>query len=380
MTDIPPDKRADSTSPQTPSPDSGGRADAAGPTGPHGSSGSSGSTGSADQITSADASLLATPGGRGELRTRVQGGPLAPLDASPDERRAEFVAWWLLAARLAALGDESGFRTWPTVAKRLDIDAVQAIAEAARIGVATLDDGAGEPLADAIIDAEDAACLLDAESRLTGLLPHLGGVVQAWIDTASARVLDEDAAEIIAAHAATYPIESSVRLPVVQTPLSALEMLVAAASVPASKPIRLAAVFEFEESLALFHDGRPTEAMRRRFAERQGDGVTPEKAMFRVTPQLDEFWAVVVRVSGEAARRIRTVRLGSWPLQRVPEIDAHDPSVASVPSVASDTSEASDEPEALFETVLAGLPFADRMRLIRAEIGITTTDGGRFVL
>ena len=75
-----------------------------------------------------------------------------------------------------------------------DHDSMEAIAEAARIGVSTLDDGAGEPLADAIIDAEDAACLLDAESRLTGLLPHLGGVVQAWIDTASARVLDEDAA------------------------------------------------------------------------------------------------------------------------------------------------------------------------------------------
>jgi hypothetical protein len=256
----------------------------------------------------------------------------------------------------------------------LGIDAVEAIAEAARVGVRTLGDGAGDPLAEAIIDAEDAGCLRQMESRTTSLLPGLESIVDPWLQAAEEAVLDEDAAEVVREHADAYPLPEACRLPVVQTPLTDLEVLAAGASATWSKPIRLAEVFEFEESMALFHDGRPTETMRRRFAERRGEGVTPADAVLRVLPQLDEFWAVVIRVTGDAARRVRSVRLGAWPLQRVDTLD----SVAESAWEAGDAADGADV--AVFETVLARLPFADRMRLIRSEIGITTDDGGRFLL
>jgi len=309
------------------------------------------------------------------LRTRVEGGAAVPLDAPPDDRRSAFAAWWLQTARLAVLGDDASFRTWPSVAKRLEIDAVEAIAEAARHGVPTLGDGAGEPLAEAIIDAEDAGCLLEAESRSTALLPALAPIIEAWQLAAAEAVPDEDAAEILREHAAAWPLPADLRLPAVEIPLTDLELLAAGVSRAAwAKPMRLAPVFEFEESLALFHDGRPTEAMCRHFAARRGEGVTPAGSMLRVVPQLDEFWGVVVEVTGAAARRVRSVRIGSWPLRRVEDVES-----ASSGSGWSDGSDESD-PVVLFEAVIANLPFAARMRLIRSDIGISTDDGGRFLL
>ena len=71
------------------------------------------------------------------------------------------------------------------------------------------------------------------------------------------------------------------------------------------------------ETMALFDGGRPTETMLRRFADRKGEGVTPNQAMVRVMPQLDEFWGVVVRIAGDASGLVRSVRLGTRPMQRV---------------------------------------------------------------
>ncbi len=298
------------------------------------------------------------------LRARVQNGPPVPADASPHERRGEFAAWWLMAGRLAALGDDGPFRTWPRVAGALAIDAIESIAESARHGVRILGDGGGEPLAEAIIDAEDAGCLAEAEARTTALLDGLSPIVDAWMEAAADAVPDEDAAEVLREHAVAFPLPSSARLPAVGTPLTSVELMAAAASMPMRRPTRLAPVFEFEETLALFDGGRPTETMLRRFAERRGEGVTPGEAMMRMTPQLDEFWGVVVRIAGDASELVRSVRLGTRPMRRVaPSETDGDPAADGV----------------LYETVLAGLPLAERLRLLRSDIGITTADGGRFL-
>jgi hypothetical protein len=309
-----------------------------------------------------------------QLRTRVQDAasrfpdPVAAADIDPESRRLEFAAWWLLASRLAALGDDEPFRTWPARAGQLGIDAIDAIGEAAAAGVAVLGDGAGEPLAEAIIDAEDAACLQEAEARCTGLLPGLTPIIEAWLLAASAASLDADAADIVREHAEAWPVPEAIRLPVVQTPLSDVEVLAAFAMGTPTRPIRLAPVFEFEEAAALFHDGRPSEAMQARFAERGGDGVTPSGAMLRVLPRLDAYWCVAVEIVGEAARRVRSVRLGTWPLQRV------DPRELGL----GDDGER--EPVVVFEATMAGQPLDLRMRLVASDIGVTTDDGGRFLL
>ncbi len=292
----------------------------------------------------------------------------AAAKADPESRRLEFTAWWLRASRLTALGDDEPFRTWPARAGQLEIDAVEALREAAAAGVAVLGDGAGEPLAEAMIDAEDAACLREAEARCTGLLPELAPVIDAWLLAASAAILDPDAAEIVREHAAAWPVPDSIRLPAVQTPLSDVEVLAAFAMSEPTRAMRLAPVFEFEEAAALFHDGSPSEAMQARFAERAGDGVTPSGAMIRVLPRLDAYWCVAVEIVGEAARRVRTVRLGTWPLQRV---DPRELGLAD---------DAEGEPVAIFETTMAGQPLDLRMRLVASDIGVTTDDGGRFLL
>ncbi len=309
------------------------------------------------------------------LRTRVLRGPQVSADAAQDDREASFIRWWFHAARLAALGDEEPFRRWPTIAGELGIDALHAVALAARAGLQVLGDGAGEPLAEAIIDAEDAGCLLDVEARSTGLLPGLRPIIEAWMLAASDAVLDEDAAEILCDHRDAWPLADSTRLPIVRTPLTELELLAAGNAGRWSRPMRLAEVFEFEEAAALFHDGRPTEAMQRRFEERQGDGVTPAGAFIRVLPRLDDYWAVIVTITGEAARRVRAVRLGTWPLLRVDDGEV-EPGRGS--GGAHDGSD--DESTTIFEATLASLPFEDRLRLIRSDIGITTDDGGRFLL
>ena len=108
--------------------------------------------------------------------------------------------------------------------------------------------------------------------------------------------------------------------------------------------------------------------MQARFAERAGDGVTPSGAMIRVLPRLDAYWCVAVEIVGEAARRVRTVRLGTWPLQRV---DPREFGLAG---------DAEGEPVAIFETTMAGQPLDLRMRLVASDIGVTTDDGGRFLL
>jgi hypothetical protein len=310
-----------------------------------------------------------------QLRGRVQDAasrfpdPVASGDIDPESRRLEFTAWWLLASRLAALGDDGPFCSWPSHARQLGIDAVEALQEAAAIGVAVLGDGAGEPLAEAIIDAEDAACLREAEARCTGLLPGLTPVIEAWLLAASAAIPDSDAAEIVREHAEAWPVPDSIRLPAVQTPLSDVEVLAAFVAAGPTRPIRLAPVFEFEESAALFHDGRPSEAMQARFAERAGEGVTPSGALMRVLPRLDAYWCVAVEIVGEAARRVRSVRLGTWPLQRV------DPGELGLEDDGT-----TGEPVVIFEATMAGHPLELRMRLVASDIGVTTDDGGRFLL
>ena len=308
------------------------------------------------------------------LRARVQDGPSIHPEASSTERADDFVAWWLMAARLATLGDDATFRTWPRVAGQLGIDAVAAMAHAARRAVHVLGDGVGEPLAEAIIDAEDAGCLVAAEGASTGLLPELRPIVEAWVRAAADAVPDEEAAEILRDHAEAFPLPSPSRLPAVGTPLTSVELLAAAALAPVFRPTRLAPVFEFEETLALFDDGRPTETMRRRFGERRGEAVTPGDASMEVATQLDEFWGVVVRISGDAARLVRSVRLGTRPLRRI-EVDEADATDGSGPV----PSEPVPSEPVLFETLLAELPLAERLRLLRSDIGITTGDGGRFL-
>jgi hypothetical protein len=312
------------------------------------------------------------------LRTRVLAGPLVSTDAPQDEREAAFAGWWFRAARLAALGDDAPFRNWPAIAGTCGADAVHAISQAARIGLRILGDGAGESLAEAIIDAEDAACLLEAESRSTALLPTLRPVIEGWLHAAGDAVLDEAAAEILDDHRDAYPLPESLRLPIVQTPLTELELLAAAASADWSRPVRLAPVFEFEEAAALFHDGPPTEAMQRCFEGRQGDGVTPSGSFLRVLPKLDDYWAVIVTITGEAARRVRSVRIGTWPLQRVD--DAELGVEGTIGAGLGDPDDPYEGGTAIFEASLAGLPFQERLRLIRSDIGVTTGDGGRFLL
>lgn len=310
------------------------------------------------------------------LKRRVAAGPDSCVPSmagggSDHDRRADFAAWWLRAARLAMLGDAGPFESWPRIAASLEVDVSLALREAAREGVASLDDAMGEPLAEAIIDAEDASCLLEAERRVTRLVPALGAVIEAWVAAAERTVLDEDARAIVVEHRDAWPIPDAVRPAVVATPLSEIDFGVAAARWSSSSPTRLAAVFEFEALAAQFHqDGLAPESMRTRFAARRGEAVTRGDAMLQVNPRLDAYWGVFVEIVGDAATRVRSVRLGDWPLQPVP--DAGDGTSSSGPD--------DGPPMRLFELTLAGQPLDVRLQLVSSDIGVTTLDGERFLL
>ena len=290
----------------------------------------------------------------------------------PQDLAAEFAAWILRAVRLAAVGDAEGFDQWPALASEIGVDVTASIRDAAMDGLETLGDARGERLAEAIIDAEDAACLRLIEPQRTNLLSDesFARLLVLWVDAAEGVLTDEDAASVLDAHRTAWPLPATARLSVVETPLGELEHRLAATSIPPA--VRLAPIFEHAEELATFDGGRPTDGMIRRFASRRGQGETPSGRSLSVEGTLDPHWQVTVWIKGTASALVRGVRIGTRALEIHPDF---------VPSAdeEGDAEGAQARPRP-WSVSLAGLPLDVRTRLICGDVAISTLDGGRFLV
>ena len=278
------------------------------------------------------------------------------------ERAHDFVVWWLRAARLAVLGHPSCFDGWPQLAADTGVDVVRALRAAGLEGIEVLTDARGERLAEALVDAEDVACLMAVEPERTRLLPAVAftGVSALWLEAAAEVVLDVDARVRLVRHRRAWTMPVTVGLPVIDEGLDELELRLAVADCP--PPVRLAPVFAYAEEVATFDSGRPTEGMIRRFSERRGEGVTRDGRGLRVEGVLDPQWRVTVWIRGAAVEAIRTVRLGMLALMPDPDFDPVD---------------GDEQP---YFAALATLPLDVRTRLVSSEIALSTGAGDRFVL
>jgi hypothetical protein len=319
-----------------------------------------------------DAAILA-------LRRRVTEGidhlrtDAERLDAA--DLAAEFAAWLLRAVRLAAVGDPEGFDQWPALASELGIDVASSIRHAALDGLETLDDARGERLAEAVIDAEDAACLRLIEPRRTDLLidEAFDRILLLWVDAAEGVLTDEDAASVLDSHRTSWAVPAEARLSVIETPLGALEHRLGAVS--PSRAIRLAPIFEHAEELAMFDGGRPTDGMIRRFAARRGRGETPSGRDLEVEGSLDPHWQITVWIRGTASALVRGVRIGTRALEIHPDFRS------SMDAPDDDGPDGgNDGPARPWSVSLAGLPLEVRTRLICGDVAISTVDGGRFLI
>lgn len=294
----------------------------------------------------------------------------ARLDAQ--DLAGEFSSWMLRAVRLAAVGDPRGFDQWPTLASELGVDVTASIREAAMDGLETLDDARGERLAEAIIDAEDAACLRLIEPQRSKLLSDesFARILLLWVDAAEGVLTDEEAASVLDSHRSSWPVPAEARLSVIETPLGELDHRLAATSIPPA--VRLAPVFEHAEELATFDGGRPTDGMIRRFASRRGRGETPSGRNLEVEGTLDPHWQVTVWIKGTASALVRGVRIGTRALEIHPDF---------VPSADGEAdSEAEQARPRPWSVSLAGLPLDVRTRLVCGDVAISTLDGGRFLV
>jgi hypothetical protein len=238
---------------------------------------------------------------------------LAEMRIADDQ---DFLEWLPLAARLRALGDDSQLVLWHGKFKELDLDERLEVIlnERAIEGVEELHESSGEDLAYAITAAQDFYCFLDSEREILSERTQLS--LEAWALETSDVELDREAAERLEHWLRIFPIEESLRLPIVHAPLSAVERAFLAALAPsvetfeASWPAQAEPEMRvLEHDLVQLDDGEPPAAFReawRRVCEHAfDDGLGVE-----VARSLNERWEVAIDVNAEIAAEVELVRLG----------------------------------------------------------------------
>ena len=280
------------------------------------------------------------------------------LESHPPNSPGGLVIYLLRAARLSALGEPDRLLAWPGLATRAGLDAVASIREMAAAGQSVLDGVAEGDLAQAIIDAEDAACLRIQEPKHTGLLSGLEEVLACWSDSAEHAVPDALVVESLERHAVVWPLPDDCRLAIVAEPIDGHDLELAA-RLPADPPIRIskhgAALIE-EEELAMLDDGRPSRRLMDRFAAKRGGHELGSIGQIAARGELDEWWGVRLVLEGPVSAHVHSIRLGSMPLRR----DADDSELWSVR--------------------LHPLSLASRLRMIAMDFCIRLNDGTRLIL
>ncbi len=187
------------------------------------------------------------------------------LAVLPNESGHDVIDYLLISARLAATvgGSAAPFKEWPTrlfaLKDKLPAFSIRnALLSRVESALWDYDHAYGEPLAGAVIAAEDAHCFSTLAATLTpdafaAEFPETDREIFAcWVDAAEETVLDGEAVIHIEDWRDMSPVvDDDLRLGVVERPLTAMETVVA--SLPCfTEPYRVAE-FIPDEGLAVEH-------------------------------------------------------------------------------------------------------------------------------
>lgn len=275
-----------------------------------------------------------------------------------------FFAWWGLAARLAALGDESVFSTWPSVVRQLGLDLDSGLRRRSSEGIEDLESQTGEVLALAATDAQDLAF---AHNLSADILPASGRLaLEDWISRVQHTDFDEAAVTAIEEWRERNYLDRALCLPAVAHPLTGFERFLVASSSPdwvnlesswppaMELPTHLSPVGVIGAVPVHLDDGDAPTELRQRWRRTLVVNL-PDGREIRVVRSLNEDWDVVVLFEG--AIEVIAVSLGSLGLTRT-----------------------NDQDEVRWHTSFGILPRNERLTRLDAPLRIRTADGFRLVL
>ncbi|MGL6193259.1 MAG: hypothetical protein ACRC2T_00385 [Thermoguttaceae bacterium] len=150
-----------------------------------------------------------------ELRERIAGNQLEDAD--------DLLSMVQISGRLAALGDDNPLKKLPSVFNHVKFRGkiTEIFVQRCKEGIWDVQERLGEPLAFALIDAQDFSCFW---RRTQDILPkELAPYFEAWWDACETTTLDEETAEILREFLIMYPLPEEERLPVVNTPITEYE-------------------------------------------------------------------------------------------------------------------------------------------------------------
>ena len=246
------------------------------------------------------------------------------------------------AARLCAWGEETAFRSWPSL-----IGAPAATELPPRLSALCLDllgrlrSQHGHPLAATLIECQDVCSLLTADLAHGMLLQESHDPLAAVVHECDSVLLDDEAAVLLEEFTRAQHLDllsTEWVLGVVRHPLGETARLelarVAGSCTPPVRPI--CAVPSFEGEL-VFDGGRPSTRMMSAFSKRRGMILCDDGSKAVVRAVLEADWRVSVEFDADPdwCGRIDGVRLGALPAEAID--DDLDTWVTSLSNYGLDT-------------------------------------------
>lgn len=226
----------------------------------------------------------------------------------------------LLAARLAALGDEAVFGDWPSdlrsrFGEAASGDLVAKIRDACLALIPRLRSGSGSELASALRTAQSLQSLLEADRAHGGLLEPAHAIIEAMGLDCDGLPLDDEAAAELAECPELRSQRTAWLIPLLAAPVGATASaaLAHARRALGPVPVRQVRAVEALEAELVFDGGRPSQRMIERFAARRGTMVFEDETTAEVRAILEPDWQVKIQFAGDPERlqRIDRVRLGT---------------------------------------------------------------------
>lgn len=243
----------------------------------------------------------------------------------------DFLAFVPLAARLAALGDDSQLQRWPRLVHPFRERVEQLLVDRCCEGAWNLRHALGHHLSLAVIAAQDFHCFHMLQNDL--IPPRARESLEAWADDAEHAPLDEEAVEELELFLKEFPIREDLRLVSVAVPVSMLERTVAALLAPpiATEPLswpNLAPAFEYSQQavnldpplVCVFaDDGTPGDELRTSYERLDRKAEVEGIGTVIISRKLMPDWKVVIiiRKADETSAGVRSVRIGLRPARMV---------------------------------------------------------------
>ena len=277
------------------------------------------------------------------------------------EETADPLAYVLLAAQLASLGDPQPWRDWPRRLGPTDAASLEGAIRAATMElIPGLRSAAGEELAGLVLQAQAFATLRAVDRAHGDLLQSTDAAIHGVVLECRTLPLDDDAASMLAADEGVSLLDPEHVLPILVAPIG----LTASAALAAERialgpiPVKAVCLVPALEAELVFDGGQPSARMIERFAQRRGVMHLEDGTSTEVRAVLEEDWQVSIQFGSDdpLCERIDRVRLGARAADRL------------------------DDRGDYWTTSLAGLGLDAQTRLVNQPIMIQMATGERFSL